>query len=58
LTRCYKEGANLSKRDQNVIIKYRNYLNKVYGYNVVEEEEEEVDFVDLQRNTEEIRRQN
>jgi len=33
-------------------------LNKVYGYNVVEEEEEEVDFVDLQRNTEEIRRQN
>jgi len=33
------ESRNLYKRDRNVMIKYRNFLNKIYG-NLYEEEEE------------------
>jgi len=43
LNKCYLKGKNLMKRDINVLIKYRNYVNRLYGYVLIEEEEEEAD---------------
>jgi hypothetical protein len=32
LSRWATEGRNLYKRDCNVLIKYRNFINRAFGY--------------------------
>lgn len=50
-------SRNLFKRDNNVLVKYRNLLAKYHGLQYEEEEEEEVNLVQRDMEREEITQQ-
>lgn len=52
------QSRNLQKRDNNVLIKYRNFLRRQYGDVYEEDEEEEVNLVQREAESQYIRQQN
>ena len=58
LDRWAHDGRNLFRRDGNVLIKYRNYVARFYGQYYELEQEDEVNLVERQQSTHEIKQQN
>lgn len=58
LNRWTHSTTNLYKRDCNVLVKYRNFVNRAFGYYYEEEEEDEVNLMERQNTTREINEQN